>query len=78
MAKKKLQARIRYYKADEKWPERYAIELYDSKKDTWNLSSSYEFVKRHDHPEAGDNFIYFGIVTEIFKLMNLGYDVEAP
>lgn len=78
MAKKKLQARIRYYKEDEKWPERYAIELYDSKKDTWNLSSSYEFVKRHDHPEAGGNFIYFGIVPEIFKLMKLGYDVEAP
>ena len=78
MAKKKLQARVRYYEAENEMPSRYAIEIYDSKTGEWNMSTAYPFVKRHDHLEAGNNFIYFGIVPEIFKLMNLGYDVEAP
>lgn len=67
---KKL-ARVRYNQPD----DMFVIELYDNETETWDFSMGYKCMACDKEPNGEKNFIYYGIINEIFKLMDLGYEV---
>ena len=75
MSKRKdaLKARVRY----EKEPvEQYIIETYNWDQGDWNFIVSGKFARNADHPEAGYNWIPYGLLTKVVELAQLGYEID--
>lgn len=69
MAKKDLNARVRYSKTQ----DAFVIEIMDEDGD-WNLSSAYPCKKVEDTaPEA--EYLHFSIVNQILQMVELGYHI---
>lgn len=76
MAKAVKKAWVRYDDGNESGEEKYELLLWDNDTGTWSLDLSSRFVADAEHPDAGRNFVSYGLVTEICKLSMLGYTIE--
>lgn len=76
MAKAVKKAWVRYDDGNESGQEKYELLLWDEEIGGWSLDMSTRFVADAEHPDAGRNFVSYGIVTEICRLSRLGYTIE--
>lgn len=76
MAKAKNRAWVRYDDGKESGEEKYELLLWNEKSCEWELDLATRFVADAKHPEAGNNFVHYHLVTEIINLVNIGYEVE--
>ena len=76
MAKREKKARVRYDNGAESGREEYALEIWDADTGSWGLVMSTRFVADAKHPETGDEFVHYTLVTQIIDLVNRGYSIE--
>ena len=76
MAKRIKKARVRYDSGKESGQEKYILEIWDNESGSWKMSMSTRFVADAKHPETGDEFVHYTLVTNIIWLVNNGYEME--
>lgn len=76
MAKNKKLARVRYDDGKESGEERYILEIYDWDTASWGMVMSTRFVADARHPETGDEFVHYTLVTSIIQLVTNGYEID--
>lgn len=76
MAKEKKLARVRYDDGSQSGQEKYIIEIWSDEDQCWHENMASRFVADAKHPEAGAEFVHFGIVTQVIYLVNMGYSID--
>jgi len=75
MAKKKMQARVRYYKK-ENGREGFEIEIFSEVNGMWLTDSWYPLVERKKHSTGKDDHLHWSILHRLAHIQDLGYDVN--
>lgn len=76
MAKLKKKARVRYDDGKVSGKEQYALEFWSEADGKWHEDMATRFVADAKHPESGDEFVHYSLVTRIIDLVNQGYDID--
>lgn len=76
MAKRVKKARVRYDNGKESGQEKYILEIWDNETGSWGTMMATRFVTDYKHPETGDEFVHYTLVTNIIQLVNQGYEVD--